>query len=169
MPFKDPAARKAYDRQKYLKNRAGILRRVKARYKLKRTEIAAYYKHWKAKNRESNNAYIAQWKRNMPTATRRRYNKTNRMWRRQNTEKVLAKNRRYEKKNNLQRFAHLSVRAAILCGILVRPKKCSDCGKRCHPHAHHPDYSKPLDVLWLCHACHVEAHGGSFRNSQIMP
>lgn len=29
------------------------------------------------------------------------------------------------------------------------------CGK---PHGHHPDYSRPLDVVWLCDKHHKEAH-----------
>lgn len=29
------------------------------------------------------------------------------------------------------------------------------CGK---PHGHHPDYSRPLDVVWLCDSHHKEAH-----------
>lgn len=29
------------------------------------------------------------------------------------------------------------------------------CGK---PHGHHPDYSRPLDVVWLCDMHHKEVH-----------
>ena len=25
-------------------------------------------------------------------------------------------------------------------------------------HAHHTDYSRPLDVLWLCDTCHITQH-----------
>lgn len=51
-------------------------------------------------------------------------------------------------------------------GELVRPASCDDCGRTNSPlrdgrasiQAHHPDYSKPLDVEWLCVACHNTRH-----------
>jgi hypothetical protein len=41
-------------------------------------------------------------------------------------------------------------------GILV-PKNCEDCGKP-DTQKHHEDYSKPLDVTWLCTTCHGLRH-----------
>lgn len=43
-------------------------------------------------------------------------------------------------------------------GSLIRPKACSNCGTAAKLHAHHPDYTKPLDVMWLCHSCHGHIH-----------
>lgn len=34
---------------------------------------------------------------------------------------------------------------------------CADCGNS-KSEAHHPDYSKPLEVVWLCHPCHMRIH-----------
>jgi hypothetical protein len=169
MPIKDPAARKLYDHQKYLRNRQHILRRVRARYRKKKPEVAAYYRRWKRRNRDRFNTYHRKWRSQRSPEARRRDKKNADKWRRRNTKKVLAKNHRYAKKRNLQRFAHMVVRAAILCGILVRPHECSQCHKKCRPHAHHPNYSKPLEVVFLCHACHVKAHNGSFHNPPTTP
>jgi len=47
---------------------------------------------------------------------------------------------------------------AIKRGRLVNPKVCSVCGDNTHVSGHHDDYSKPLDVKWLCHACHYTWH-----------
>lgn len=50
--------------------------------------------------------------------------------------------------------AHLKVKRAIDKGILIRPKVCSCCGKEKKTEAHHDNYKKPLEVIWLCRICH---------------
>ena len=57
------------------------------------------------------------------------------------------------------------VRSAIESGALVRKSCCESCGaerKRSDGvtavQAHHDDYSKPLEVRWLCSACHTAWH-----------
>ena len=47
---------------------------------------------------------------------------------------------------------------AIRSGRIVRPCTCSDCGKKCKPHGHHEDYTKPMEVEFLCAVCHGRRH-----------
>ena len=42
------------------------------------------------------------------------------------------------------------------------PGSCKICGTKEGIEAHHPDYSQPLKVEWLCSKCHRELHQ-SFR------
>ena len=51
-----------------------------------------------------------------------------------------------------------TVMAAVKKGTLIRPDKCEECGKSCIPHGHHDDYTKLLDVRWLCIQCHEKWH-----------
>ena len=54
--------------------------------------------------------------------------------------------------------ASTAVHRAIRDGKLIPWPVCAIpdcCGK---PHAHHPDYSRPLDVVWLCDKHHKEVH-----------
>lgn len=38
----------------------------------------------------------------------------------------------------------------------VTPEPCFICGEKAE--AHHPDYDRPLDVVWLCDTHHKQAH-----------
>jgi len=62
------------------------------------------------------------------------------------------------------RARHAVIRA-LKKGDLVRPRQCLRCQKEGRLEAHHPDYAKPLDVLWLCPPCHtlVHPHHASIR------
>ena len=52
--------------------------------------------------------------------------------------------------------AHNLVGKAIRSGKLVR-ESCCWCGES-KTVAHHEDYDKPLDVMWLCQPCHKQRH-----------
>ncbi|MEA4865330.1 MAG: hypothetical protein VB088_08030 [Sphaerochaeta sp.] len=74
---------------------------------------------------------------------------------RQREAKYLQKYRdKFPEKN----IAHQRLRRAVESGTIERPNVCSVCGKKCKPDAHHRDYSKPLEVVWLCNICHMKEH-----------
>lgn len=59
------------------------------------------------------------------------------------------------RRNNPEKYrAHAKVNNAVRDGKLQKPDRCSRCKKRGKVHAHHEDYSRPLDVIWLCPECH---------------
>lgn len=67
-------------------------------------------------------------------------------------------NKKYRELNPLRYKANCSVSNAIRDKRLFRPEYCSNCSKKCKPHGHHDDYTKPLDVRWLCVKCHNDFH-----------
>lgn len=48
-------------------------------------------------------------------------------------------------------------RSYIRAGVLVK-QDCEFCKSSKNVEAHHEDYSKPMDVIWLCRGCHKEWH-----------
>lgn len=63
--------------------------------------------------------------------------------------------------------AHNAASNAVRCGKLIPAKNCEDCGQMSKLQKHHEDYSKPLDVDWLCTKCHGIRHRKD-RNLQPM-
>lgn len=63
---------------------------------------------------------------------------------------------RYIQNNPVKRFATNAVSNAIRDGRLSR-QPCEVCAAP-KAQAHHDDYSKPLDVRWLCSTHHAEWH-----------
>ncbi len=78
-------------------------------------------------------------------------------YRRDNPRKVFETRLKTCLANPDMKRAQKVVEAALKCGELVNPGVCSGCGCKAGEHrieAHHHDYSKPLDVIWLCTPCH---------------
>jgi ribosomal protein S27AE len=76
--------------------------------------------------------------------------------RRIKTVSTTAKTTAWAKRQPMKRAAHQAVTYAIRAGNLER-KPCERCGSE-RSQAHHEDYSKKLDVRWLCASCHKMEH-----------
>ena len=67
-----------------------------------------------------------------------------------------------------QKKAGNAITSAITAGRIspAKTKRCAICGEQAK-HYHHPDYSKPFEIIPLCIICHKENHEpvGSLHNS----
>lgn len=67
---------------------------------------------------------------------------------------------------HLREMARLAAAAALARGEIAR-QPCIKCGTRI-AEMHHQDYSKPLDIEWLCRRCHQAEHRREARlNSSL--
>lgn len=59
--------------------------------------------------------------------------------------------------------------SAVRSGRLKRPRACERCSIKCKPDGHHPDYSKPFEVQWLCPKCHrrTDLRWSKWRREEI--
>lgn len=69
--------------------------------------------------------------------------------------------RRWDKRNPLARRAQILLNRAVQSGKIAKNTVCGRC-RRQYPSskidAHHQDYTKPYEVLWLCRSCHKTHH-----------
>jgi len=110
-------------------------------------------------------------------ANRERHRASARLWEIENADKVAEARQRSKERNpeadsensRRQRLRHpekakarRAVSHAVQRGKICKPEICERCEKRVESpvnmHAHHHDYSKPLEVEWLCRNCHVDRH-----------
>ena len=115
-------------------------------------------------NRKSKLEYYREYDRNRPNKRERakKVSEYKNRLRKENPEKfdsVFHKARKNYRKNHHDKcLAHSKLQYALDTGKVIRPNKCSMCGIECIPQGHHNDYTKPLDVIWLCAKCHSRIH-----------
>lgn len=76
---------------------------------------------------------------------------------------------KYRTRSPNRQRAYGALKRAIAQGRITKPKVCEKCGRnpgvasdgRSLLHGHHDDYSRPLDVLWICNKCHKRHDGGA--------
>lgn len=71
----------------------------------------------------------------------------------------------YDRTHRKQKRAKDTLKYHIKNGDIERPKGCEYCKDDTYIlHGHHEDYSKPLEVIWLCPMCHKRLHTGLNTN-----
>jgi hypothetical protein len=118
-----------------------------------KTCISAYHKEHYAKNFEK----IQEWRRAydaLPSTIA-----WHKEYRHSEAGKIatMEATRRRREKSRQRYIANNAVNNAIRDGRLF-PFPCWACGATDHIEAHHPAYSLPLDVIWLCKKHHLETH-----------
>lgn len=98
-----------------------------------REERSVYMKNWRANNK--NSIYIRE----------KDYFK-------KHAERMNEWRKEYNKnpQNRQRKLARLRARK-------LKRLPCEQCQNE-KSEAHHNDYNKPLEVIWLCRSCHVELH-----------
>ena len=86
--------------------------------------------------RACSNLYLRQWRKRHPMTDEQRW------------------------KHNVRGIA----RSYWLHGKL-RQKPCRHCGES-RTERHHPDYTRPLYVIWLCRPCHLKLHANKRRRAR---
>lgn len=112
------------------------------------------------KHREDNIERIREYDRNRHNSKER--GKKQREALKNNIErykKFSMQKKEWAKRNREKRIAHYKLKKAIDNGIILKPNICENCGKtNCIIEGHHFDYTKPLEVKWLCCECHGKEH-----------
>jgi len=90
---------------------------------------------------------------------RPKYRALNKAWLAANPERAQAIQDRWLEKNYDKRKAEWTFRNAVRDGKVITGSCCqheSGCTVTENLEGHHPDYSKPLEVVWLCTMHHGE-------------
>lgn len=117
----------------------------------------AYNRKWRANNPDYNTVYLRRLRRDEPERMRRYQEK----WSKANPDKVALIRRKAKKKyrsnpeNAHKENVRNRLRYAVNKGKIIKPLACERCARKVPLEAHHEDYSKPFEVCWLCHRCHL--------------
>ena len=102
---------------------------------------------------------LRAYDRNRPNADERRIDNLRRY--RERTSTPAGRAREWERKkkylNSDKKACNTIVGNAIRGGKLVK-EPCERCNSEDSVHAHHEDYTKPMEVIWLCPPCHGLRH-----------
>ena len=130
----------AHNKQYYIQHRAEISARRKRNRAEDPEKERAYCRRKYAENQEKRLAYAKRYRVS-------------------HAEDRLKNNKLFLKSHPLQAWAWRTTYNNL--HKFVAPPACSTCGREgVALHKHHPNYEKPMEVVWLCARCHGLIHRG---------
>ena len=124
-------------------------------WKKKTADKAAYMREYRAANPDKMKAIEAARPYD-PVRERAKYERKMKRLRGEDYVVGLPQNKLSAEELAIRRKARTTYKTALKRGKLQR-LPCQVCGEA-ESDGHHPDYSRPLDVVWLCKPHHDEVH-----------
>ena len=115
--------------------------------------------------------YMREWRKK--PAAKKYHREYMKKWRTENPDKIKECQKKSDKKRRARKNewkkkwkqAHpfitksrMILTHAVEDGKIIKPDECSKCNSNGKIDGHHPDYSEPLKVMWLCQNCHRTLH-----------
>lgn len=130
--------------------------------RIKRFKNRLEYLRWRyhqnlKENRKKKADYAREWRRQNPQKARQQDEKKRKKYI-EERKKYSKKYARQYKRNPIAYAARYILNNAVRLGKIQKPLNCSRCAMIIKLHAHHHDYTKPLEVVWLCTKCHGKEH-----------
>jgi hypothetical protein len=162
----------------YQKHRLECLARMKE-YRLKHKKYLKEYHHqyylnniknhkilgheWRLKNKE----YIKEHDKKYRQENQEQIKAYQKEWNKNNLDLIMKSKTKWMKKNPGAVNAHHAVNRALKNGKLSKSLCCQfiNCNNK-NVQAHHPDYSKPLEVIWLCPKHHKLIHSAKMSEDK---
>jgi hypothetical protein len=144
---------------------AGEYRRIN-RELLRKKSYINYYVNWEKRAEQSKRSYekhkekIAKQRaeKSREAVEQEKNRKRQAEWRANNKTRVGKTVARWKKKNPHKAACHTLILWALRTGVIKKPEACEECSAIGKVEAHHTDYLKPLDVIWVCKGCHSKKH-----------
>jgi hypothetical protein len=141
-------------RRHYVNHKDEYSKRFKEYYHSHKELLSIKNKLWRKNNRDKTRAANIRYReKHMDRILARR----NQYFRENPDVKRRIRNR-YQNKHSEKTRARWIYQNALRSGKIKHQNQCSVCPNDKFIHGHHPDYSKPLEVIWLCPKCHKLAH-----------
>lgn len=146
-----------YKQNKGLLGRTGsckVCRRIRTLAYQKTEKAKQKRKEWDKENRkkygEKNRERNRKFRQENPNYWKEYYQ--------QNKGKRAEYNKRFWNDRPLLRKFYSEYHYALKSKTIVKSSQCQICGIFCKTEGHHFDYTKPLDVTWVCNECHKNIH-----------
>jgi len=112
---------------------------------------AEYQRKYRATHPEYRKKTI-EYHKNFKQRNPQYYFEYNKKWREENKTK-------HNLNSHLYKCRHpKKVKATLAARYVSIGDSCINCGSIKHLEKHHPNYSKPLEIITLCKKCHVKHH-----------
>lgn len=132
--------------------------KINERSRERKKENPEEYKKWRDEYQEKNREKIRLQVHENYLKNRESVLIRTKKWRQDNPEKFKEMWIKSKEKDPMKRKAREYLNHAIEYGQIEKPLECSLCKENKKLQAHHEDYARPLEVIWMCSSCHAYIH-----------